>query len=168
MGRTYGLGVTGIPHVRPAAPPDFEAILEIRDQVAVDLLGRGLHWNPNQLTREQLADWSDGGTLFVAEIKSEIVGSIVVWRRDPGDWWPTEDRALYVRDLMISPHLRHQEVGATILRWAERYAAGIGSQRVRLDCLASNERLCRYYKESGYRHIGTDSHDIAYFEKAVS
>lgn len=168
MGRTYRLAVTGIPHVRPAGPGDFDAILEIRDQVAVDLLGRGVHWNPNVLTSQQLADWSDRGALFVAEIAKDVVGSIAVWRRDPDGWWPPEDRAGYVRDLMIHPRLRHQSMGATVLRWAEKYVAGIGNQRVRLDCLISNDRLCRYYEEGGYRLVATGPDGIAYFEKAVS
>jgi RimJ/RimL family protein N-acetyltransferase len=159
--------VTQIPHVRPARLSDFEAILEIRDQVAVDLLGRGVHWNPNVLSRSQLADWSDRGALFVAEIKDEVVGSIAVWRRDPGSWWPVEDRAGYVRDLMVHPRLRGQQVGLTVLRWAENYAAGLGLQRVRLDCLISNDRLCRYYKEAGYRQVATDADGVGYFEKSV-
>lgn len=167
MGRTYGLGVTEIPHLRPARVGDFDAILEIRDQVAVDLLGRGVHWNPNVLSRSQLADWSNRGVLFVAEIRNEAVGSIAVWRRDPGGWWPVEDRAGYVRDLMIHPRLRGRDIGATILRWAEKYAGGVGLQRVRLDCLSSNDRLCRYYKEAGYRQVATDLDGVAYFEKSV-
>ena len=146
---------------------DFDAILEIRDQVAVDLLGRGVHWNPNLLSRSQLADWSDRGVLFVAEIKNEVVGSIAVWHRDPGSWWPVEDRAGYVRDLMIHPRLRGHHVGALVLRWAEKYAAGLGLQRVRLDCLSSNDRLCRYYKEAAYRPIAMDADGVAYFEKSV-
>lgn len=159
--------VTQIPHIRPARASDFDAILEIRDQVAVDLLGRGLHWNPNVLSRIQLADWSDRGVLFVAEVKNEVVGSIAIWRRDPGSWWPVEDRAGYVRDLMIHPRLRGQGAGATVLRWAEKYAAGLGLQRVRLDCLSSNDRLCRYYQEAGYRPVATDPDGVAYFEKSV-
>jgi RimJ/RimL family protein N-acetyltransferase len=161
------LGVTEIPHVRPARLADFDAILEIRDQVAVDLLGRGVPWNPNVLSRAQLADWSDRGVLYVAELKGEIVGSIAVWRRDPGGWWPVEDRGGYVRDLMIDPRLRGKGVGAIVLRWAENYASGMGLQRVRLDCLSSNDRLCRYYKEAGYRQVATDSSGVAYFEKSV-
>lgn len=167
MGRTYRLGVTEIPHVRPARLADFDAILAIRDQVAVNLLGRGIPWNPNVLSRGQLADWSGRGVLFVAEIRSEVVGAIAVWRRDPGGWWPVEDRAGYVRDLMIHPRLGGQGIGAIVLQWAEKYAGGVGLQRVRLDCLGSNDRLCRYYKEAGYRQVAIDASGIAYFEKSV-
>jgi RimJ/RimL family protein N-acetyltransferase len=168
MGRTYRLGVTGIPHVRPARPQDFDAILEIRDQVAVTLLSRGRQWNPNVLSRAHLADWLDRGALFVAEIGGKVIGAIAVWRRDPGAYWPVEDRAGYIRDLMIHPQLQGRAVGAAVLGWAERYAAGLGLQRVRLDCLSTNDRLCRYYKEAGYRQVATDVDGMAYFEKAVS
>lgn len=159
--------MTGIPWVRQATPDDFDALLKIRDHVAVDLLQRGFRWNPNALTREHLEDWTTAESLFVGDIQGKIVGSVAVWLYDPVGWWPRGDLAGYIRDLMIDPSYRHQNLGAHLLRWAELYVAGLGRGRVRLDCDAVNERLCRYYKEAGYRHVETDQEGSALFEKRL-
>ena len=161
------MAVTEIPHVREARSDDFEAILAIGDLVAVALLARGIRWNPNVLTRAHLADWLRQGALFVAETRGEVIGSVAVWRRDPDGWWPAGDRAGYIRDLMIAPRLRGQGVGAKTLLWAENYLRGLGHHMARLDCLASNERLCRYYSNIGYQQVGVSEVGMAYFEKAL-
>ena len=159
--------MTDLPRVRRATPDDFDALLEIRERVAIDLLQRGVRSNPNGLTREHLQDWTMARVLWVAELGETIVGSIAVWMYDPAGYWPRADLATYVRDLMIDPHLRGRGLGAILLAWAERYSSGVGRSRVRLDCDAANERLCRYYKEAGYRHVATDDDGFALFEKTL-
>ncbi len=167
MGRTYREAVTQIPHVRPADPGDFDAILEVKDQVAVDLLSRGVHWNPNVLTADDLSDWAEDKALFAIEISSSVVGCVAVWLQDPDEWWPVGDRAGYIRDLMVHPRLRGQEVGSKVLGWAERYLGGLGKHKIRLDCLASNDRLRRYYTDAGFHQFGVDAVGMAYFEKTL-
>jgi GNAT superfamily N-acetyltransferase len=159
--------VTEVPRVRRATPDDFDDLLGIRERVAIDLLERGVPSNPNALTREHLQAWAMARVLWVGEMEERIVGSIAVWMHDPAGYWPRADVAAYVRDLMVDPRLRGLGVGAVLLAWAERYAAGLGRGRVRLDCDAANERLCRYYKEAGYRHVATDHDGFALFEKTL-
>ncbi len=159
--------MTGNPWIRPATPDDFEPLLEIREEVAIDLLQRGIPSNPNALTWQHLEDWTTARVLWVAELGGVVIGSIAVWFHDPTDYWPRADLASYFRDLMVHPRHRQEGFGALLLGWAERYSAGRGRNRVRLDCDASNERLCRYYKEAGYRHVVTDSDGFALFEKTL-
>ena len=159
--------MTANPWIRPATPDDFESLLEIREEVAIDLLQRGIPSNPNALTWQHLEDWTTERVLWVAELDGAVIGSIVVWSHDPTGYWPRADLASYLRDLMLHPRYRHEGFGAVVLGWAERYSAGRGRNRVRLDCDASNERLCRYYKEAGYRHVATDHDGFALFEKVL-
>ena len=159
--------MTEIPAIRPATTDDFDPLLEIRKEIAVYLLQRGIASNPNALRRHHLEEWTAERVLWVAESKGTVVGSIAVWFHDPTNYWPRADLATYVRDLMVHPLYRHQGFGAVILGWAERLSAGKGRSRVRLDCESSNERLCRYYKEEGYRHVVTDKDGFALFEKVL-
>ncbi|HEY7565321.1 MAG TPA: GNAT family N-acetyltransferase [Acidimicrobiia bacterium] len=159
--------MTAIPWVRQATPDDYEAILKIRDQVAVDLLQRGFRWNPNALTRDHLEEWNQAGVLWVGEVRGQVIACIAVWLHDPIGWWSRADLAGYVRDLMIDPSHRHQGVGAHLLRWAELYLQGLGRSRVRLDCDAGNDRLCRYYEAAGYQYVETDESGFAQFEKRL-
>ena len=54
-----------------------------------------------------------------------------------------------------------------MLSWAERFSAGVGRRRVRLDCDASNARLLHYYSEAGYGRVGIDDEGFALFEKEL-
>jgi len=164
MGRTYRLAVTRIPHVRPAKTSDFDRLLEIRQRIALRLLQRGIHSNPASLTRAHLEEWTEAGVLWVGEVGGEVVAAVTVWRHDPAGFWPRGDVAAYIRDLMVDPEHASQGYGKVVLGWAERYAAGIGRRRVRLDCDLDNERLMRYYHDAGYREIAHDD-QLAYLEK---
>ena len=159
--------MTAIPLIRPATPDDFEPLLEIREEVAIDLLERGIPSNPNALTRQHLEEWTSAGVLWVAELDGTVIGSIAVWFHDPTGYWSRADLASYIRDLMVHPRHRHEGFGAVMLGWAERFSSGRGRKRIRLDCDASNDRLCRYYKEAGYRHVVTDNDGFALFEKTL-
>ena len=153
--------------IRPARPTDFEALLEIRQDIAVDLLERGIASNPNRLTRDHLAEWTSAGVLNVAVLDGKVVASVAIWFHDPTDYWPEDDLATYVRDLMVSPGHRHQGLGAYLLAWAEQFSVGEGRNRVRLDCEAANERLRRYYQGAGYTYIETDVDGYALYEKVL-
>ena len=158
----------GTPWVRPATPADFQVLLEVREEVAVDLLQRGIASNPNALTRQHLEEWTKSRALWVAELDGSVIGSIAVWLHDPTDYWPETELATYIRDLMVSPKHRHEGLRASMLRWAERFSASRGRDRVRLDCDAANERLCRYYQDCGYRRVGIDGEGFALYEKALT
>ena len=160
--------MTAAPLIRPATPSDFEALLEIRQDVAVDLLERGIPSNPNGLTRDHLAEWTSAGVLRVAVLDGKVVASVAVWFHDPTDYWPDEGLATYVRDLMVSPGHRHQGLGSYLLGWAEQFSVGEGRNRVRLDCEAANQRLRRYYQEAGYGYVETDVDGYALYEKVLA
>ena len=160
--------MTSIPTLRPATAEDFDLLLEIRREIAADLQQRSIPANPNGLRRHHLEEWTAANVLWVGELQGSVIGSIAVWFHDPTDHWPRSDLATYVRDLMVSPRHRDQGLGAVMLSWAERFSAGLGRSRVRLDCDASNPRLLRYYTEAGYRRVGIDDEGFALFEKAVA
>ncbi|MCY9698207.1 GNAT family N-acetyltransferase, partial [Paenibacillus alginolyticus] len=43
--------------------------------------------------------------------------------------------------------------GQLLLKWAENYIKNKGRTRIRLDCMAENDRLNQYYLDSGFQHI---------------
>ncbi|WP_257347001.1 GNAT family N-acetyltransferase [Pseudalkalibacillus decolorationis] len=40
-----------------------------------------------------------------------------------------------------------QEIGLTLMKWAETYTSEIGRNRVRFDCVAHNDGLNKYYQK---------------------
>jgi ribosomal protein S18 acetylase RimI-like enzyme len=158
--------VTGFLSVRPATTADFDTLLKLQDEVAVDLLSRGIKWNPGAVTRDHLYEWVEEGALMVGSIENQVVGAIAIRSADRGGHWPKGDLANYVHDLMVSPERQGNHLGRQLLKWAESYAQGRGRVRVRLDCNAANAQLCRYYEEMGYRRVG-EFEGAALFEKTL-
>lgn len=152
--------------VRPAIPADFDTLLKLQDEVAVDLLSRGIRWNPGAVTRDHLDEWAGEEALMVGTIEDKVVGVVAIRSADRGGRWPKGDLAGYLHDLMVSPQVKGNHLGRQLLNWAESYARGRGRTWVRLDCDASNARLCRYYEEAGYRRAG-GLDGSALFEKAL-
>ncbi len=152
--------------VRPATPADFDTLLKLQDEVAVDLLSRGIRWNPGAVTRGHLNEWVGERALMVGDLEDRVVGVVAVRSADRGGHWPRGDLAGYVHDLMVSPQYKGSHLGRQLLNWSESYARGRGRLWLRLDCDASNERLCRYYEEAGYRRVG-GSDGTALFEKVL-
>ncbi len=65
--------------------------------------------------------------------------------------WPLDPSGgLYLHSLAVSELAHGHRVGAAVLEWALRQAAAAGRDCLRLDCLASNQRLCRYYINQGF------------------
>lgn len=44
-------------------------------------------------------------------------------------------------------------VGARLLDWADGHVAGFGGDRLRLDCIAWDAPLRRYYERAGFLHV---------------
>jgi ribosomal protein S18 acetylase RimI-like enzyme len=166
IGRTYDEVVTGFLSVRPATTGDFDTLLKLQDEVAVDLLSRGIKWNPGAVTRDHLYEWVQEGALMVGTFEDQVVGAIAIRSADRGNHWPKGDLAGYIHDLMVSPEHKGNHLGRQLLYWAERYTKGRGRLWIRLDCEASNARLCRYYEEVGFRRVG-EFEGAALFEKAL-
>jgi RimJ/RimL family protein N-acetyltransferase len=61
--------------------------------------------------------------------------------------------ALYVHGLAVRREPLARGSGLELLRWAARTAAEEGLEAVRLDCVAGNDRLRRYYQQVGFRHV---------------
>lgn len=143
------MGVTQIPSIRAAEVRDLPALIELRDQVAVALLQRGITWNPTSQKPTVTG-------CFVAEVKSDLVGAMNTERRD---------RVLHLFDLMVRPQVG-SGVGLVMLGWAERYFAGIGGHALSLDCDAQNQRLIQYYCDAGF-NLTAERGGLAHFEKLL-
>jgi GNAT superfamily N-acetyltransferase len=152
--------------VRAASPADIDRLQAIREEVAIDLLQRGIRWNPNSTSRQHLERWIDSASVWLALVNDDLAGMVAVWWSDPTDYWPRADLAAYVHDLMVFPRHQRKRIGERLLGWAESYVRGRGRRFIRLDCDADNERLCRYYQDLGYQRMATDS-NAALFEKSL-
>ncbi|MFC4564859.1 GNAT family N-acetyltransferase [Nocardiopsis mangrovi] len=141
----------------PADPADAPALAALRDQAARWQLDRGIEqWRPGEVPAAAFADQARAGELFVLRDPAGLVGAVrVVWA-DPGIWGDPAavGPAGYVHGLMVARSHTGRGIGAGLLDWAERRVRAAGRDTVRLDCVAGNRPLRRYYRDRGYREVG--------------
>jgi GNAT superfamily N-acetyltransferase len=69
--------------------------------------------------------------------------------------WPHDSKVcLYLHSLAVRRTVAGRSVASTMLDWAVQYATSQGSDELRLDCWAGNNRLRRYYEDAGFEARG--------------
>lgn len=142
--------------VQAATIEDSEAILALWQGSARWLQAKGINqWHPDYFRIEDVREhFRKGDAFFMARCGDDIVGTLYVCWSDPVIWGELDnDDAGYIHRFAVSRAHQGSGVGEQLLRWAENYILGQGKNRIRLDCMADNERLNRYYVEHGYVHI---------------
>ncbi len=139
--------------IRAAGPDDLPTVHEILDGAAAWLAEQGIRQWPIPYPREPIARAFAERGLWVGARGGRIVATMRTARRDPEIWGEDPVPALYVHGLAARREPLGRGSGLELLRWAARAAGQEGLEVVRLDCLAGNDRLCRYYRQAGFRHV---------------
>ena len=148
-------------------------ILQILQETQKWLWDQGI----NQWTLPFEAEWIDESIknqeFFIVNIQHETAA---VFRLTNNDlmWGDTADNAIYIHSLSVQHGWRGHGIGKHILDWIEVYAAQNNRRYLRLDCMAYNSILCRYYQQAGFVKCGLidiQNDESVYkaqlFEKAV-
>jgi Acetyltransferase (GNAT) family. len=142
--------------VRPAAPDDVEAIIELRLEAEQWLHARGIEqWVSTERGIQSIRDHLEG--THVVEHQGGIVASLALEGPDP-DFWTAEDdlvSGLHLYKFMIARPHRGTGLGDALLDWCCERAEAAGKAWLRLDCWRTNTGLQRYYLDRGFTHIRT-------------
>lgn len=154
-----------------ATPSDAAVLARLREDAARWQQERGIaQWAPGDVPEEQFAEQSAAGEWYLQRAPG-LLGAIRLLDADPLFWGDQEGQpALYVHGLVTS-RTAPKGTGAAMLRWAEERAGDAGCHLVRLDCVESNAKLCRYYEDQGYRRVGRRSfagRSVALYDKALA
>jgi GNAT superfamily N-acetyltransferase len=133
-----------------AQASDLEKILEILEEIRIWLADSGVAQWPFPITAEWVRERLDRREFHLAKIGGETVGVFRLLDSDPGLWEENPGEALYIHSLAVPRRWKGHGIGRCILLWAEAYATGDDRAFLRLDCLAENETLCRYYEQAGF------------------
>lgn len=154
-----------VAQMEAARPRDARSLVELRDRVAESLVARGIQqWIPGEFTERRMQEWVDDGRVFVLRRSGRPVAAVAVLWSDREIWGQDDDDAGYIHLLMVDPDLAGNELGASVLLWAEQFIERAGRSRARLDAVSSNDRLQQWYAERGYDEVGTKSFgDEAWF-----
>lgn len=137
--------------LEPAVAADLPAVVALRDEAARWLASRGIEqWAPGERTVEQLRGWL--GDLYVLRRDGTVVASVALRDHDPDVWPrpPVHGRAGYLHLLIVSRRHAGQRLGDAVLAWAEAELVRTGRDLARLDAVAANPALQRWYAARGY------------------
>jgi GNAT superfamily N-acetyltransferase len=149
--------------IERANADDLPVVVEVVNDVLRWLTARGLagQWGtgpvpadpdrvPSSWTRRIAA-----GEQYIATNEGRAIAAFGFSFTAPAyAWVEATDDAGYVSLLVVRRELSGQGLGRALLDLAGRWTVLHGKQRLRLDCWADNERLCRYYVQAGFTPCG--------------
>ena len=141
-------------NVRPAEPGDAARLVELAREVGAEEEGwliTGGEWRSAGEERRYLR-WlrhHSDAAVFVAEENGAIVGRLSIAR----DAHPASE---HVADLglMVARGFRRRGIGLALMEEAERWARGLGVQKLELHVFPHNEAAIALYKRLGYEEEG--------------
>ena len=134
---------------------ELALIMGIADEAAKWMLEQGIkQWEsppPSEcwaLFREEIV--AERVYFIMREGSDEVVGFFrLKWSGEP--LWEDESNAGYLYSLAIRPRYIGQGIGPAVIKWLMQHFASLGKDRFRVDCIASNDRLRRWYEELGFK-----------------
>ncbi|MBB3114604.1 ribosomal protein S18 acetylase RimI-like enzyme [Paenibacillus phyllosphaerae] len=150
--------------VRQAVPSDTKAVQELLLQTARWLQSKGsTQWGALLSGQDghNMAGAITRGEVFVFEAGEALAGTFILMQ-EPSQWdldlWGDEasgcSSAIYLHRLAINREFSGGGLGEAMMRWAEEGVSFTGKDRIRLDCIASNATLNRFYSGLGYTFKG--------------
>ena len=150
----------GVLTVVRAGIADYDAVMSILREAADWLSARGIqqwyHWYMDvgeQMLRELLEDHE----VYLFERDNSPIGTLTIQWTDQEVWGERglDGLAGYVHGIAVVRSAGGMRVGERMLEWAVATIAARGRRFARLDAMASNEALCRYYEQRGFHSVGT-------------
>jgi ribosomal protein S18 acetylase RimI-like enzyme len=142
--------------VRAANVGDLSTVVDILSEASLWERAHGIAdpW-PNPFPAERVAPGLDAGEVFLAFLDERPAVATVNLSWDDLRFWGTQPPiAGYIHRLAVRPSHAGRSIGRSLIEWAARRIEEHARPLVRLDCLAANSRLCRYYTDLGFEPRG--------------
>lgn len=160
--------------VNLATKEDAKQILKLLKEVAVWLKGAGSkQWETlaSGEEDEELIQSIAEKYAYVVKREKRIVATFTLYPKQ-SDWdewlWGKENEpAVYLHKLALKPSEMGNGLGENILKWLQNHLKDNGMNKLRLDCIASNEKLNNFYARNGFEKVNI-SKEFSLFEKELS
>ncbi|WP_179031265.1 GNAT family N-acetyltransferase [Paenibacillus kribbensis] len=182
--------MTSMTIVEPSVKPGlmaFQASTEDREEVQELILktARWLHSKGSTQWGNLLKGKDDhnlGGAIARGEViifrtsEDHALAGAVILQQQPSAWdrklWGLDDAdseggtSVYLHRLVVDRERAGKGLGHELMQWIEQGIRFTGKDRIRLDCIAGNDKLSQFYRQCGYTYRGeTDGYNI--FEKML-
>ena len=140
-----------------AEPADLDTVVSILEEAAQWIMAQGIDQWPATFPpqwRTRIVESIQRGEVHLARLDGQPVGTLTLQWSDRMVWGDIEDDAGYVHRLAIRRAFGGKGLGRQLLGWAEAMVAVAGKEHLRLDCMAENPALMRYYERAGFVYRG--------------
>lgn len=147
----------GTAQIVRAQAADLAAILGILAEAARRLQARGIQqwaYPPPPGLAKRMAAEIDAGFAYLARLQATTTPIGTFRLRPQDDYWPADGRAGYVHSLAVSDNAQGYGIGRALLTWVQRTLQEQQRRYLRLDCIATNHALRRYYEAQGFINCG--------------
>ncbi len=156
-----------------ATQSDLEGIQSLLAELAKWLHSKNVRQWLSPHPKESLIREIDAGEVFVWKTDGVVRATITLTSARDEYWHEASEPALYVHRLAVDRAFAGQGLGSKILSWAEDELRSREIPLLRLDCMATNEVLRKYYAERGFTFCGISHYakwdmDFALFEKPLT
>jgi RimJ/RimL family protein N-acetyltransferase len=146
----------GIVTVNRALRSELEEILTILDSAAQWQISKGIGepWRPGEWPRTRIVASIERGEVYIARLGSQNIATITLQWSDELFWPNYSADAGYIHRLAVLSGFHGKEIGSRLLDWAQLKAEQNGKKYLRLNCMAANLALRRYYERAGFVFCG--------------
>ena len=143
-------------HFLNAAENDFDSVFGLYQNTAKWFAEKGINqWSQWLSPDEKQKEWlqnrlAKGEFWFAKNESSELVGMFRLMYEDEEYWGKQDIAAGYVHSLITLRAFSGQNIGEKMLQFVENELIRKEIFTFRLDCVATNERLCNYYLSQGF------------------
>ncbi|WP_211748659.1 GNAT family N-acetyltransferase [Paenibacillus sp. Marseille-Q4541] len=142
--------------IRSASLEEAPIVLSLWQKSAIWLNSKGIfQWRPENFHIDQVIEFmTNGSDVYLAEINNEIVGTYILTWSDPFIWQELDNKdSGYIHRFAVNRDFQAKGIGKYLLKSAEVQIKQKGKTLIRLDCMADNVRLNRYYQEIGFEYV---------------
>lgn len=139
--------------IRQATARDLDEVAEILREAARWLEESGMAmWREEELLPIRIAEDVRSGLFFLAECNGEAAGTVRFQLEDKLFWpdVPQHDSA-FIHRLAVKRRFAGGEISSALILWAIARTHRLGRRYLRLDCVASRQRLRALYERMGFR-----------------
>jgi len=137
--------------IRRARTGEIDEVLAVLDEAAAWLARRGIEQWPSRFEHQWVRGGLGSKETWLALDGDRAVGTVQLAAADP-IWDDRPGPAGYVHRLAVRREAAG--LGRVLVEWASAESSRHGGAFLRLDCVAHNPGLRRYYENLGFAHAG--------------
>ncbi|MDT3424709.1 RimJ/RimL family protein N-acetyltransferase [Paenibacillus forsythiae] len=133
-------------------------VLRLLREAAQWMRDNGLtQWRPEQFEEEEIRNYFKEREVYIAMHGDTAAGMFTLQSGDPQYWGRRNNESFaYLHRLAVAMPFRGAGLGGKLLKFAAETATASGRRGLRLDTIADNVKLNRYYQSQGFRYMGTN------------